>query len=220
MFRVPAEKALIIAGAGGHGRVCADVARRIGWSLTGFCDPAFGGVAEILGVPLIDGRETELFDDWPRDTALFVAIGDNSRRLSVADDARRRDIPLAVLIDPSAVVSPSAVIGLGALIMPNATVNAEAVIGRAALVNTAAVVEHGARVDEGAHVAPGACMTGETVLGARSLLGAHAAVLPGIQVGADATVGAGSVVTTHVPERLTVVGAPAHAIHRPVRAVI
>lgn len=212
MFHVPDGASLIIAGAGGHGRVCADVARRAGWSVTGFCDLAFAGVPEILGVPLLAGSEAGLFANWPQDTALFIAIGDNTRRIALANDARRKDIPLAVLIDPCAVVSPSAAIGAGTLVMPNATVNAEAVIGRLAVINTASVVEHGARVDEGAHVAPGACMTGESVLGAHALLGAHATLLPGIHVGTGATVGAGAVVTSDVPIRHTVVGIPARPI--------
>ncbi|MEP4380600.1 MAG: NeuD/PglB/VioB family sugar acetyltransferase [Alphaproteobacteria bacterium] len=207
-----ANRPLIIAGAGGHGRACADVARRSGWSVIGFCDPAFAGVSDILGVPLLDRHETDLFANWPRDTALFIAIGDNTRRLALAEDAGRHAIPLAVLIDPSAVVSPSAAIGPGALVMPNAAINAEAAIGRLAVINTASVVEHGARVDEGAHVAPGACMTGEAVLGARALLGAHATLLPGVLVGRDATVGAGAVVTSDVPASHTVVGIPARPI--------
>jgi sugar O-acyltransferase (sialic acid O-acetyltransferase NeuD family) len=212
MSEVSTGPSLIIAGAGGHGRVCADVARRADWFVTRFCDPAFAGVPEILGVPLLEDHETDLFADWPRETVLFIAIGDNTRRLALANDARRNDIPLAVLIDPSAVVSPSTVIGPGALVMPNATINAEAVIRRAAVINTASVVEHGARVDEGVHVAPAACMTGESVLGARALLGAHATLLPGIHVGTGATVGAGAVVTSDVPERHTVVGIPARPI--------
>ena len=122
MSEVSTGPSLIIAGAGGHGRVCADVARRAGWFVTGFCDPAFAGVPEILGVPLLEDHETDLFADWPRETVLFIAIGDNTRWLALADDARRNDIPLAVLIDPSAVASPSAVIG------PGATVGAGAVV--------------------------------------------------------------------------------------------
>ncbi|MEK9967468.1 MAG: acetyltransferase [Rhodospirillaceae bacterium] len=215
-------KSLIVAGAGGHGRVCADVARRSGWYVSGFCDPAYSGTHEVLGVPLLEASESDLFMDWPDETALFVAIGDNTRRLALADDARRTGIPLAVLIDPSAVVSPSANVEPGALVMPNATVNAEAVIGRAALVNSAAVVEHGARVDEGAHVAPGACLTGDAVLGARSLLGARATVLPGIRVAPDAFVGAVAVVTEHVPEGAIVAGVPARPIRdkAPIRVVV
>ncbi len=213
---------LIIAGAGGHGRVSADVARRSGWRISGFCDPAYSGAHEVLGVPLLSGAEAELFADWPDDTALFVAIGDNTRRLALTDDARRRDIPLAVLVDPSAVVSPSATIGAGTLVMPNATINAEAVIGRAGLINSAAIVEHGARADEGAHLAPGACLTGAAVVGARVMIGARATVLPGIRVGPDAVVGADAVVTEHVPQGAVVAGVPARPIRgmAPIRAVI
>lgn len=205
-------KSLIIVGAGGHGRVCADVARRAGWTIEGFCDPAYAGVSDILGVRLCDGGETELFANWPADTALFIGIGDNCRRLALANDARNHDIPLAVLVDPSAVISPSATLAPGALVMPNATINAEAVIGPAALVNSAAIVEHGGRVDEGAHVGPGACLTGDAALGARAMLGARATILPGVHVGEDTVVGAGAVVTADVAQRQTVVGVPARVV--------
>lgn len=205
---------LIIIGAGGHGRVCADVARRAGWAIEGFCDPAFRHATEILGVPMLHISEEALFADWPENTRLFVAIGDNTRRLSVSDAARRAGIPLAVLVDPSAVVSPSASLNAGSCIMPGAVINAEAFIGRAALVNTAAVVEHGARVGQGAHIAPGACLTGDTVVGDRSLVGARATLVPGVQIGRDVTVGAGAVVTRDFGDSVRLVGIPAGMAHR------
>ena len=46
-------------------------------------------------------------------------------------------------------------------------------------------------------------------------VGANATVLPGILIGTDALVAAGSVVTHDVPDRMTVLGAPARE-HRPV----
>ena len=43
-------------------------------------------------------------------------------------------------------------------------------------------------------------------------LGVGAVILPGIEIGADAVVGAGSVVTRHVPSRKVVMGSPAKII--------
>ncbi len=204
---------IIIVGAGGHGRVCADVARRAGRYVSAFCDPAFSQAAQILGTPVLPTGERELFANWPAATQLFVAIGDNARRLSIANDAARHGIPLAVLIDPSAVISPSATLGDGVVAMPGVVVNAEAFVGRAALINTSAIVEHGARVGQAAHLGPGACMTGDTEIGARSFLGARATLLPGIHIGNDVSVGAGAVVTRDAGDRVTLMGVPA----RPVR---
>lgn len=202
-------QSLIIVGAGGHGRVCADVARRAGWTVHGFCDPAFQHVTEILGVRMLPDCEETLFDNWPEHTHLFVAIGDNTRRLSILGAASRMGIELAVLVDPSAIVSPSATLSAGSVVMPGAVINAEAFVGRGALINTAAVIEHGARVGQAAHIAPGACLTGDTVVGDRSLVGARATLIPGVQIGQDVTVGAGAVVTRAFGDSAQLVGVPA-----------
>lgn len=51
--------------------------------------------------------------------------------------------------------------------------------------------------------------TGEVHVGDRAMIGAGAIVLPGVRVGADASVGANSVVTRDVPPGATVAGVPA-----------
>jgi acetyltransferase-like isoleucine patch superfamily enzyme len=43
-------------------------------------------------------------------------------------------------------------------------------------------------------------------------IGANSVILPGVTIGENALVGAGSVVTKNVPDRATVVGNPAHII--------
>ena len=52
-------------------------------------------------------------------------------------------------------------------------------------------------------------------MGKRAFIGAEAVILPGIEVGDDAVVGAGSVVTESVPAGAIVVGAPARAVGQP-----
>ncbi|MEP0923578.1 acyltransferase [Leptolyngbya sp. ST-U4] len=51
-----------------------------------------------------------------------------------------------------------------------------------------------------------------TQIGDRVWLGANVTVLKGVTIGADAVVGAGSVVTKDIPERAIAVGAPAKVI--------
>ena len=54
--------------------------------------------------------------------------------------------------------------------------------------------------------------TGEIVVGERAMIGAGAIVLPGVEIGAGAQVGANSVVTRDVPPETTVAGVPAEPV--------
>ena len=49
-------------------------------------------------------------------------------------------------------------------------------------------------------------------IGPRTWLGGGVIVLPGVQIGADVTVGAGSVVTRSLPDGVTAVGNPCRVI--------
>ncbi|WP_255167056.1 acyltransferase [Natrononativus amylolyticus] len=51
--------------------------------------------------------------------------------------------------------------------------------------------------------------TGEVVVGERAMIGAGAIILPGVEIGADASVAANSLVTRDVPPGETVAGVPA-----------
>ena len=54
--------------------------------------------------------------------------------------------------------------------------------------------------------------TGEVVIGRRAMIGAGAIVLPGVEIGADASVAANSLVVEDVPEGATVAGVPARVV--------
>ncbi|MFC7175778.1 acyltransferase [Halosegnis marinus] len=55
---------------------------------------------------------------------------------------------------------------------------------------------------------------GDVVVGERAMVGAKAVVLPGVEIGADAQVAAGSLVADDVPPGVTVAGVPAEPVER------
>lgn len=203
---------LVVIGAGGHGRVVADVAARAGFDVIGFCDPSYAAGTRLNGVDVLARDERDLLKTWPDAAKAIVALGDNERRLALSSRFEDCGIALATVIDPSAAVSVHAAIGRGCVVMPMAVVNADSALGTACIVNSAAVVEHGAQLGDGVHVAPRACVAGEASIGPLVLVGAGAVVLPSRRIGRAAVVGAGAVVTHDVGEALTVAGSPARPI--------
>ncbi len=220
------EGTILVWGAGGHGRVVADLARALGYSVSGYIDrdaarlghpvDAFGAtMTQLEERALVDFRERVRAGD--RTTLIALGIGDNAARLAAAAAVPVDGVPSAVLVTlvhPSASVGSGVDIGAGSVVFPNATVNAGARLGRAVIINSGAIVEHDCTIGDGAHVSPGAVLTGGVAAGPRSWIGAGAVVLPGVVIGARATVGAGAVVLADVEDGVTVVGNPARALQR------
>lgn len=209
---------ILVWGAGGHGRVVADVARAAGSKVLGYIDrdpartgaPVDGAVGVVLAeADLLAG----LSDQRPLAhgaTAIALGIGDNRRR--AACRAALSPGLLPPLVHPSAIVSPSATIGAGAVVMPACVINAGADIGAGTIVNTAAVVEHDCVVGPDTHISPGAVLAGGVRVGQGAWIGAGATVIPGVRIGDWAVVGAGATVVRDVQSAVTVVGTPAKPI--------
>lgn len=207
----------LIWGAGGHGKVVADLVRAMGARVEGFIDAdptKLGAVVEPGGgrvILLHDHERVSWAETLEQEVeAIALAIGNNAVRLSCLGVASRMRVP--PLIHPAAAVSPSAEIGRGSVVFAGAIVNASAEIGEAVILNSGAIVEHDCRVADGAHISPGAVLAGGVDVGTRSWIGAGATLIPGVVLGADVTVGAGAVVLHDVPDGQTVAGVPARRI--------
>jgi sugar O-acyltransferase (sialic acid O-acetyltransferase NeuD family) len=207
-------KGLLIAGAGGHGKVVAEAAKATGqWEHIAFVDDGLAHATDVLGLPVLGS-----IDDASRFSSEYadavVAIGNASVRLQVMDRLRSQRFGLPVVIHPAAWVSPSALLGDGTVVFAMATINASAVIGRGGIVNTGATIDHDCRLGEAVHVCPGAHIAGDVSLGDVSWVGIGASVVNGLVIGKDVIIGAGAAVVSNVENGVTVAGVPAKVIKR------
>jgi sugar O-acyltransferase (sialic acid O-acetyltransferase NeuD family) len=200
--------ALLIFGAGGHGRVVADAARAAGATglLASDRNPTLCHGELLPGIPLHR-------PDTPapaQATALHVAIGHNAarERESQALGPQR----LRTVCHPAASVSPFAQLGAGSFVAAQAVVAPGARLGLGVIVNHAAVVDHDCRIGDFAHIAPGAVLGGQVHIGERVLVGSGAVVQPSLSVVADVIIGSGAVVCRNIDTAGTYVGIPARRI--------
>jgi sugar O-acyltransferase (sialic acid O-acetyltransferase NeuD family) len=206
---------LLVFGAGGHGKVVADVGRSAGMVPTAFVDDLVArDGSSFWGLPVIHWerllREREL---W-RDARVALGIGDNGARQACLKRLRVAELEVATLVHARAVIAPSASLGPGTVVMANVVVNPDAVVGQGAILNTGSVVEHDCRLGDFVHMSPNVALGGGVQIGDRTHLGLGAVVLPGVVIGAGAIVGAGAVVIRAVPDGQTVAGVPAQPIRR------
>ena len=201
---------LVIIGAGGHGRVCADVARAAGIEVLGYCDSAMATGTDVGGHQVlaasIEALEADITAQKP---LIFAAIGDNARRMALLEEVRGKGFTLATLIHPSAVISPSATIGEGSVVCAGTVINADTTIGVGCIVNTSSGLDHDNQLADGVQICPGVHAAGTVRYGEQSFVGTGAAIIPDIAIGARAVVAAGAAVTRDVADDQMVAGVPA-----------
>lgn len=193
-------KTLYIYGAGGHGLVCADIAREAGYENIIFLDDS----------PALDSDITALcYDDELERYDMFVAIGSSEFRQKISEKILKAGFNLISLIHPSAIISASASIGQGVCVMPRAVINANAKINKGAIINTGAVIEHECVIGEYVHICPAVALAGACVVGSHTWVGIGACAIQGIKIGTNAMIGAGSVLVRDIPDNAKAYGNPA-----------
>lgn len=194
-----------IIGAGGHARIVITALIEAGYPIGGlFDDDVSRHGQEMLGVKIL-GRPEACADYGLRRG--IVAVGDNANRQRLVQ--RLPGWEWITLIHPQAYVYENAHIGPGTVVMLGAIVRPNVVIGNHAIINTCAVVGHDSTVGDFAHLAGSSHMGGNSHVEEGAMLGLGAITIPGVRVGAWATIGAGGVVVKEIPPHATAVGVPA-----------
>lgn len=209
MTQLSVPSPLVVIGAGGHGRVVAALAQRVGHPVKGFLERNAEGI--VGGFQILGGDE--YLDVTPtRDIPIAMGLGSRATRLrrwALCEHIDKLGLSAPQLIDPDATLASSVEIGRGTQVLMGARVQDGASIGEWCIVNTAAVIEHDCRIQAHTHVAPGAILCGGVTLGEGTFIGAGSVVKEGVTIGSRVTVGLGAVVIRDVADGQTVVGVPA-----------
>lgn len=198
-------KKLMIIGAGGHGRVIADIAQKCGYTEICFLDD--GLATQSMGLPVVG--KTQEAKNYLNDYAFFVAIGNNQVREKILQSLFDMGANVVTLVHPSAVVGVCVTLGKGTAVMAGAVINPCAQVGQGVIVNTCASIDHDCIVDDYAHIAVGARVAGTVQIGKHTFLGAGAIVKNNVNICADCIIGAGAAVVNDITEAGTYVGVPA-----------
>jgi len=198
------ERSVVIFGAGGLAKSLIDLMRSTG-ELEPLCilNDRPDRVADVLGVPVLGGREylaplREL--GVPYGVNAVGAVRRIEDRIAISALLEEHGFEQPIIVDPTAYVAPSATLSPGAQVFAGAAVCSGASIGRSAIVNTNAVVSHDCVIDEFVHVAPGALLAGEVEVGRATLIGMGATAVVYLKIGANVIVGNGAVLNEDVPD--------------------
>ncbi|MDO4743334.1 MAG: acetyltransferase [bacterium] len=194
-------KKLIIIGAGGHGRVLADIAKRSGYAEIYFLDDIKENDESVIG-------KVSDYCKYITKACFFVAIGDNVAREKIFKELDLNGAKIINLIHPDAVISEKVTIGKGTAVMAGAVINTTTVIGDGVIVNTCSSIDHDNRIADFTHISVGAHLCGTVSIGKNTMIGAGATVINNINICDNCTIGAGAVVTKNINQPGIYVGVP------------
>lgn len=205
-----AQERLILVGAGGFGRElyfwAADChAAGTLPATAGFIDDV---VQELPGYDLPRLGALRDYTPGPGDRFL-IALGEPAKKRQVVDLLRARGGQFATLIHPTTTIVRTASIAEGVVMCPYTMAMPDARIERFATLINYSGIGHDSVCGEFSTLSSLVDVTGNVRIGRDVMIGSGARLLPKVQVGDGATIGAGSIVVRSVKPGMTVFAAPA-----------
>ncbi|HRW21447.1 MAG TPA: acetyltransferase [Bacteroidales bacterium] len=197
---------LIIIGAGGHGKVCADIALKMGkWNEVAFLDDN-EELTTVLGLQVLD--RANVYPLYKKDTDFFIAIGNNTTRELLLNKLIDDEYNISTLIHPNSVIAKEVEIGIGSVVMAGTVINCSTKIGKGCIINTSSSIDHDCIIEDYVHISPGVRLAGNVRVGNKCWLGIGSTVINNISICDECIIGAGGLVISQLVIPATYIGCP------------
>lgn len=204
---------IIIVGAGGCGREVANWIDDINkidaaWNILGFLDDNLNALEGFLCKYKIIGT---IRDHKPKEGMKYaMGIANPSVKKIVAPMMMEKGAQFASIIHPSTHIYSEFELGEGLVTYPNSKIATGCKIGDFVTLQST-VLGHDSQLGDYVTVSSNCGITGGTKLYEGCFIGDHACIAVGLEIGANAYVGIGSVVIRNVEKDTKVFGNPARA---------
>lgn len=199
------NRQLVIIGASGHGKVIADIAKKLDYNEIVFLDDDTT-LVECNGYRVVGTtKDVKSYKSYE----FVVAIGNAEIRKKIQNQLSNENITIATLVHPNAVIGENVVLGEGTVVMAGAVVNPCVTIGNGCIINTCTSVDHDCVIGDFAHISVGAHIAGTVTIGECTWIGAGATIINNLNICGSCMIGAGAVIINNIDEPGTYVGVPA-----------
>lgn len=208
---------VVFYGGTGQSKVLRPIVENLGSIVSLVIDDTPDLVSPFDDVLLVQGMEG--FKKWfkgrnSNEYTFIAAIGNPHgrvrSRLSAEFEAMGFDI--SSVAHKSVIFESNVKIGKACQLMPASVLCSDVCLEDCVIVNTGASIDHESVLCSGSEVGPGGVLCGNVRMEVGSWVGARAVILPRINIGQDAIVGAGAVVTKDVGANDCVIGVPARSM--------
>lgn len=205
-------KRIVIIGAGDGGRIISELAKQQGFKILGFIDDNKKLQKKLVNGYKVIGTSNDL-RKFPGMGFVVVIGTDMQARNRLFETALRARLKPVNIIHQSVIVDKTAKIGQGVIISVGCIIGSFTEVKDNVLLFAGTILEHDCHIGKNVCCSARVSM-GRVSVGENTFLGINSCVLPGVVIGKNVIVGAGSVVLKDIPDNTVVAGVPARIIRK------
>lgn len=202
------QRKIIIIGAGGHAAELRDYIghmQKLGteiqvegyldddanaYATYGYAEPFLGSIADHVVRTDVD---------------YLMGIANIRYRRPIIERYEAAGASFRGLVHPTVLLSPSAKLGKGVIISHNASVGPKAVIGDHNIINSRCTIGHDTVLGKYNFVSPQVAFSGHTTVGDENMIGVNSCTIPGLVIGSNNVIAAGTVLYKNVGDGQTLI---------------